>query len=65
VWLHFDGKAEFKVEIDPSLSGWELVWECLHGHSLPPVLAPGVMLFLGLVGFATTMHPPNLKRTGT
>ncbi|HAV62403.1 MAG TPA: hypothetical protein DCY13_08580, partial [Verrucomicrobiales bacterium] len=46
VWLHFDGKAEFKLEIDPTLSGMALLRECLVGHSLPPVLAPGMMLLL-------------------
>ena len=52
VYLHFNGKAEFQKEIDPSLSGWELVWQCLHGHTLPPVLAPGSMILLGMIGFA-------------
>jgi hypothetical protein len=58
-WLHFKGKAEFKREIDPSLGGWELVWTCLRGHSLPPVLAPGGMVVLGMLGlaYAGVAHP--------
>lgn len=52
IWLHYDGKAEFKLEIDPELSGWALFWECIHGPSMPPVLAPGTMILLGLVGLA-------------
>ena len=60
IWLHYDGKAEFKLEIDPELSGWALFWECIHGHSMPPVLAPGTMLLLGLVGLATARNHANL-----
>ncbi len=52
MWLHFDGKAEFKLEIYPELSGWALFWECMHGHSMPPVLAPGAMVLVALVGLA-------------
>jgi hypothetical protein len=51
-WLHFSGKAEFKLEIEPELSGWALFWECMYGHSMPPVLAPGSMILLALVGLA-------------
>ena len=60
VYLHFDGKAEFKREIDPTLSGWALVWECLHGHSLPPVLAPGMLVMLGMLGLAYAYRHPVL-----
>ena len=52
IWLHYQGKAEFKLEIDPELSGWALFWECMHGHSMPPVLAPGAMILMALVGLA-------------
>lgn len=52
MWLHFDGKAEFKLELDPSLQGWALIRECLVGHSLPPVLAPGSMMLIGFTGLA-------------
>lgn len=58
VYLHFDGKAEFKREIDPALAGWALVWECLHGHSLPPVLAPGMLVMLGMLGLAYAHRHP-------
>ncbi len=62
IWMHFDGKAEFKLEIDPSLKGWDLVWACIHGHSLPPVFAPGSMILLGLVGIAWSYKHPVLDR---
>lgn len=63
VYLHFEGKAEFKRELDPTLNGWALVWECLHGHSLPPVLAPGMLVMLGMLGLAYAYrHPALLPR---
>lgn len=63
VYLHFEGKVEFKRELDPTLAGWELVWECLHGHSLPPVLAPGMLVMLGMLGLAYAhRHPVLLLR---
>lgn len=62
MWLHFDGKAEFKLEIDPELKGWDLVWACIHGHSLPPVFAPGSMILLGLIGVAWSYKYPSLYR---
>lgn len=61
VYLHFDGKAEFKREIDPTLAGWALVWECLHGHSLPPVLAPGMLVMLAMLGLACVHKHPILQ----
>jgi hypothetical protein len=60
MWLHFDGKAEFKLEIDPELGGWALFWECIHGRSLPPVLAPGAMILLGMIGMACTHRDLSL-----
>ena len=65
VYLHFDGKAEFKLEIDPELSGWDLIWECIHGHSLPPVFAPGAMVLLALVGVAYFYKHPLLTNSKT
>jgi hypothetical protein len=61
IWLHFDGKSEFQLEMNPELSGWDLVWECIHGHSLPPVLAPGSMMLLGLVGMVGVYRHPLLQ----
>ena len=53
VALHFDGAAEFQREIDPSIGRWELVTKVMRAKD-PPVLAPGVMLQLGLLGLAFT-----------
>ena len=48
--LHYRAKVEFKLEMQPDLGGWQLFQEVMHGATLPPVLAPGVMLQLGLLG---------------
>jgi hypothetical protein len=51
-WFHYQGKREFKLESNPSLAGWELFREAMVGGAVPPVLAPGVMIQLGLIGLA-------------
>ena len=53
VYYHFDANVEFQKETDPSLAGRALVWKALEA-TVPPALAPGVMLQLGLVGMAYT-----------
>jgi len=50
--LHYQGKMEFKLETNPSLSGMELFWETIKGATVPPVLAPGMMIQIGLLGLA-------------
>jgi hypothetical protein len=50
--LHYQGKMEFKLETNPSLHGMELFWETIKGATLPPVLAPGMMIQLGILGLA-------------
>jgi hypothetical protein len=49
VGLHFRGAAEFQLEIDPSMKGTALVRKVMRAKA-PPVLAPGVMVQLGLLG---------------
>ena len=49
VALHFRGAAEFQLEIDPSMKGTALVRKVMRAKA-PPVLAPGVMVQLGLLG---------------
>jgi hypothetical protein len=53
VYFHFAANVEFRKETDPSLAGAALVWQALRA-TVPPALAPGVMLQLGLVGLAYT-----------
>jgi hypothetical protein len=60
-WMHYQSKAEFKRQLDPSLSGMNLFREALKGQ-MPPILAPGMMIHLGLVGLAWTWrHPATFK----
>ena len=59
VWLHFRGAAEFQIEIDPAMSKWNLVKNVMRAKA-PPVLAPGVMLQLGLIGLAYTYRYPRI-----
>lgn len=50
--LHYRGNAEFELERQPSLGGFELVKDTMTGAF--PVLAPGTMVLLGLIGLAQT-----------
>lgn len=54
--LHYWGKVEFALERNPSLAGWEFVRETLKGTS-PPILAPGAMIALGLLGLILAAKP--------
>jgi len=49
VALHFAGAAGFQREIDPAIGSWDLVKKVMRAKA-PPLLAPGVMLQLGLIG---------------
>jgi uncharacterized membrane protein len=48
---HFRGAAEYQLELNPDMSNWELLQKILHAKA-PPLLAPGMMLQLGLLGLA-------------
>jgi hypothetical protein len=60
IWQHYQAKAEFKLETNPDLGGMELLWEAITGAAVPPVLAPGMMIQLGLLGLAYTYRHPAL-----
>ena len=51
--LHFRGAAQFQLELNPALSNWDLTKKVMRAKA-PPVLAPGVMMQLGLLGLAYT-----------
>ncbi len=60
--LHYQGNAEFELEMYPTLKGLELFWEAIKGAT--PALAPGTMIQLGLLGWAYTYrHPALIKST--
>ncbi|MGH9852485.1 MAG: hypothetical protein ACREBD_21830 [Blastocatellia bacterium] len=60
VWLHYQAKMEFKLESNPDLAGLELFWEAVKGAAVPPVLAPGMMIQMGLLGLAWAYRHPAL-----
>ena len=53
VYYHYSANVEFQLETDPSLRGRELIMRVLEAK-VPPALAPGVMIQLGLIGLAYT-----------
>jgi hypothetical protein len=63
IYFHLRGSAAFRLESNPSLAGWALLWETLRSKN-PPSLAPGVMVQLGLLGLAYTYRHPALGRAG-
>jgi hypothetical protein len=59
-WLHYKGNADFEIEITPAMAGWELFAASMMGAT--PVLAPGTMIQLGLIGLAWSLGHPALRR---
>jgi hypothetical protein len=64
VGAHFQGSAEFQLELDPSIGTWDLVQKILHAQA-PPLLAPGMMLQLGLIGLAYVFSDSRYRRSTT
>ena len=60
VTLHYQGNAEFELEMYPERSGMELFREAMMGAT--PALAPGTMIQLALIGLAYTYRHPRLTR---
>ena len=59
VGFHLRGAAQFQLEIDPSQSRWNIFKKVMRAKA-PPVLAPGIMVQLGLVGLAYAYRHPAL-----
>jgi hypothetical protein len=57
VGLHYDGNVEFERELNPSERGWTFIRKTVAGAT--PVLAPGSMVLLGLVGLAHAYRHPS------
>ncbi|MEO7790392.1 MAG: hypothetical protein ABIX28_12550 [Vicinamibacterales bacterium] len=55
--LHYNGGLEFQVDMDPTLSRWQLFWKVVHMQA-PPALAPGLLVQLGLLGLISTYRDP-------
>jgi hypothetical protein len=56
-YLHYLGGREFQADMDPTLSGWQLLWKVLHMQA-PPMLAPGVLVQFALLGLISTYRDP-------
>jgi hypothetical protein len=59
-WLHYRGNVEFELEMYPERAGLELFRESMTGAT--PVLAPGTMTVIGLLGLAATWRPRRPDR---
>jgi len=62
-YLHYRGNSEFELEVFPDLSGWELFAESLRGAT--PVLAPGTMTVIGLLGLLYAWRHPALQASSS
>ena len=60
VVLHAKGNWEWALERDDTLHGWPLIWKVLRGAT--PLLAPGAMAQLGLLGLIYTYRHPAFAR---
>ena len=60
VYLHYQGNIEFELELDAERSGFALFKEAMSGAT--PVLAPGSMALLGMIGLVYTHQHPMLRR---
>jgi hypothetical protein len=58
VGLHAQGNEAFELEMYPAMHGRELAAKVLTGAT--PVLAPGSMVLLGLIGLTHTYRHPSI-----
>ncbi len=61
VLAHFQGSAEFQHELDPTIGLWDLLMKVVHAQA-PPLLAPGMMLQLGLIGLAYVFSDARYRK---
>ena len=59
---HIYGSADFQLELEPSLSTWDLVEKVMRAKA-PPLLAPGMMMQLGLLGLAYIYSDKRYRRS--
>jgi len=53
--IHYRANMEFKLEMDPSMSGFRLFSSVMRAKA-PPALAPGNLALLGLLGLAAAFR---------
>src|SRR6187401_750728 len=56
--LHYRANVEFARELTPDRGGLGLFWTAITGAS-PPSLAPATLIYLGLLGLASTYRHPT------
>jgi uncharacterized membrane protein len=61
---HFHGSAEYQLELNPDMGTWDLLEKVLRAKA-PPLLAPGMMLQLGLLGLAYVFSDTRYRRSET
>ena len=49
MYFHYQGSREFQIEMDPTMSGMNLMWHVLQAKS-PTTLSPGTMVQMGILG---------------
>ena len=52
IWLHWRSNALLELEMNQSAEGWPFIRRVLFGGT--PLLAPGAIMHLGLIGLAAT-----------
>jgi hypothetical protein len=62
IYFHYRGAVEFRLESNPSLQGWELFRQAVFSKA-PPLLAPGAMIQLGLLGLIYAHRHPAITTT--
>ena len=62
--LHYRANMEFKLEMDPSLSGLALFSSVVRAKA-PPAMAPATLVLLGLLGLAAAYRHPGDPRSVT
>ena len=55
--LHYRANMEFKLEMDPSLTGLALFSSVIRAKA-PPAMAPATLVLLGLLGLAAAYRRP-------
>ncbi len=58
IFFHYRANVEWELETTPEMHGWELFREVVTGAL--PLLAPGAMLQLGLIGLIWCYRHPQL-----
>lgn len=59
---HFNGSMEYQLELNPDLSMAELFDKIIHAKA-PPLLAPGMMIQMGLLGLAYAYTDLRYRRS--